>query len=273
MYSKTNTLLKLENISLKFGEKLVLRDINLDIKDIVATDTLRGQISTILGRSGVGKTQLFKIIAGLLKPTTGSVLTGEKQLPVEPGMVGMVLQSYPLFQHRTLLSNLQMVCSDKSKINDYLVEFDLMDHSSKYPAQLSGGQRQRTAIVQQLLCSEHFILLDEPFSGLDPVAIDKLCKNIIKVANRDESNTVIISSHILEPALAISDSVYMLGYENDRQEFVSAEQKTITHKKPGATLKYYYDLAAAGLAWNPEIRKDPRFIELVEDIRKIFQTL
>lgn len=273
MYTKTNSLLKLENISLKFGEKLVLRDINLDVKDIVAVGTVRGQISTILGRSGIGKTQLFKIIAGLLKPTSGSVLIGEKQVTVEPGMVGMVLQNYPLFQHRTLLSNLQMVCSDKSKINDYLAEFDLFEHKEKYPAQMSGGQRQRAAIVQQLLCSEHFILLDEPFASIDPVAIEKLMRNILKVANRDETNTIIISSHLLEPALAISDSVYMLGCEDDRQEFLSAEQKTITHKKPGATIRYFYDLAASGLAWNPEIRKDPKFIELVEDIRKIFQTL
>jgi polar amino acid transport system ATP-binding protein/sulfate transport system ATP-binding protein len=139
---------------------------------------------------------------------------------------------------------------------------------------MSGGQRQRTAIVQQLLCSEHFILLDEPFSGLDPVAIEKLCKNITKVANRDDANTVLISTHILEPALAISDSIIMLGndYTTDLPShgMLSLEPVKLDN---GAKIKYVYDLAANGLAWNPEIRKDPRFTELVEQIRTIFQTL
>lgn len=257
-YKKEQTLLKLSSVSLNFGEKVVLRDVNLEIKDIVSGNAPRGQISTILGRSGVGKTQLFKIIAGLLKPTNGSVLIGERQVPVSPGVVGMVLQNYPLFQHRTLRSNLQMVCRNKETIEWYAKEFDIIEHLDKYPRQLSGGQRQRGAIVQQLLCSEHFILLDEPFSGLDPVATDKLCNNIIKVANQHENNTVIISSHILEPALAVSDSVYMLGYNEGT---------------PGATVKYFHDLAAEGLAWDPEVRKNPDFIKLVEQIRQIFKTL
>lgn len=248
-----------------------MRDINLDIKDIVATGAVRGQISTILGRSGVGKTQLFKIIAGLLKPTEGSVLVGEQQEPVSPGVVGMVLQGYPLFPHRTLISNLNIVYRGdeslrKDMITQYMNDFDIIEHADKYPCQLSGGQRQRAAIVQQLLCSEHFILLDEPLSGVDVVSTEKLLKAIMKVANQDDQNTVIISSHILEPALAISDSVYMLGYE----ERVPGNSTMIYN---GATIRYSYDLAAEGLAWNPDIRKEPKFIELVENIRKIFQTL
>jgi ABC-type nitrate/sulfonate/bicarbonate transport system ATPase subunit len=299
-YRLANTLLKLENISLKFGEKQVLSDVNLEVKNIVDESACKGQVITLLGRSGVGKTQLMKIIAGLLKPSTGNVLIGLEQKPVEPGTVGMVLQNYPLFQHRTLLGNLQLVSSDKEKIETFLNDFDLVEHKDKYPSQMSGGQRQRTAIVQQLLCSEHFILLDEPFSGLDPVAIEKLCKNITKVANRDDANTVLISTHILEPSLAISDSIIMLGTNcatstpviggiepegpivDVNQTFKKMIIKTGENKMvergwgekiPGATIKYYYDLAANGLAWNPEIRKDPRFTELVEQIRTIFQTL
>jgi ABC-type nitrate/sulfonate/bicarbonate transport system ATPase subunit len=262
-YTLGNDLLRVEDVSLNFGTKKVLRDINLVIKNIQGSSSTLGQVVTILGRSGVGKTQLFKIIAGLLKPTSGQVLVGQDLHPVSPGVVGMVLQTYPLFAHRTLLGNLELVCSNEDLINEYLNEFDIYDSRFKYPKQLSGGQRQRTAIVQQLLCSSGFILLDEPFSGLDPVATDKLCRNISKVANHSENNTVIISSHILEPSLAISDSVYMLGHEvnntGDRVE--------------GAVFKSGFDLAANGLAWNPEIRKDPRFSKLVEDIRAIFQTL
>jgi ABC-type nitrate/sulfonate/bicarbonate transport system ATPase subunit len=253
-YTVGATLLDIQNVNLNFGEKKVLRDINLQIKDIEGTSDIKGQVVTLLGRSGVGKTQLFKIIAGLLKPSSGCVHIGYDAVKVAPGMVGMVLQSYPLFEHRTLLDNLNLVSCDKAKIEEYLVEFDIVDHKDKYP--------KRTAIVQQLLCSDHFILLDEPFSGLDPVATEKLCMNISKVANHDTQNTVIISSHILEPALAISDSVYMLGYEY--------QDKT---KVEGATIMSYYDLAANGLAWSPDLRKRPEFSALVETLRNTFQII
>lgn len=262
MYQLTDTLLKVENVSLKFDDKLILRDINLEVKDIVTQNSITGQVITLLGRSGVGKTQLMKIISGLQKPSTGSVLVGKSQTPITPGLIGMVLQTYPLFKHRTVQSNLELVSNDKDKIDYYLNQFDVYEKKKNYPDDLSGGQRQRVAIVQQLLCSDKFILLDEPFSGLDPVATAKLCENIIKVANQNEENTVIISSHILEPSLAISDTIWMVGHQyNDGV------------KKEGATILYQFDIAANGLSWNPEIRKDPRFTILVENIRAIFQTI
>jgi NitT/TauT family transport system ATP-binding protein len=271
MYTKAEPLLTLSNVSLKFGEKVVLRDINAQILDIINDDSSKhlGQVTTLLGRSGIGKTQLLKIIAGLQPPSTGQVLIGTDQKPVEAGTVGMVLQTYPLFKHRTLRGNLELVSKDKARIDEYINEFDLWDHKDKYTQQLSGGQRQRTAIVQQLLCSEHFTLLDEPFSGLDPVAIEKLCANIQKVANHDDTNTIFISSHILSPSMAVSDSVWMLGYEYPESYASDALPKCI----PGATIRYTVDLAAEGLAWRPDIRKDPKFLELTEHIRDLFFTM
>lgn len=265
-YTLAETILKLEDVSLRFGDFLCLRDINIEVKDIVSTVTTLGQVTTLLGKSGVGKTQLMKIIAGLQKPTTGTVLVGKEQKAVEPGVVGMVLQTYPLFKHRTLESNLNLVSNDKEKIEYYMQEFDIYQHRKKYPKALSGGQKQRTAIVQQLLTSEHFVLLDEPFSGLDPVATEKLCRVINKIANLDEQNTVIISSHILEPSMAISDSVWIVGHE-----YVMKEE--VRTKVEGATILYQEDLASQGLAWQPDIRKERKFIDLVENIRNTFQTL
>lgn len=264
-YSLAEPLLKLENVSLSFGEKenkkKVLRDINIEIKDIIG-ETTTGQVVTLLGKSGAGKTTLLRIIAGLIQPTTGSVLIGKQQLPVVAGVVGMVLQTYPLFAHRTLMENLLLVCKDKAKIESYLEDFDIYQHKDKYPSKLSGGQRQRTAILQQLLCSEHYILLDEPFSGLDPVAIEKLCKILTKVVNADDQNTLIISSHILEPSIAISDTIWMIGNEYDGDK-----------KLEGSVIRYTEDLAAEGFAWNPEIRKDPKFRDAVERVRELFHTL
>src|SRR5688572_4226995 len=141
-YTKQEPLIKLENVSLSFQGKQVLRDINIQIEDIVSETQTTGQVVTLLGRSGVGKTQLFKIIAGLMKPTTGAVQVGHPLLPVEPGKVGVVLQTYPLFKHYTLYNNLTLVCKDKDRIEAYLAEFDLLDHKAKYPSQMSGGQRQ-----------------------------------------------------------------------------------------------------------------------------------
>lgn len=172
----------------------------------------------------------------------------------------MVLQNYPLFGHYTLRGNLELVCKEKDKIDDYLNLFEIWDCQNNYPNKLSGGQRQRTAIVQQILCSADMILLDEPFSGLDPVATEKLCLNINKVVNSSEQNTILISSHILEPALAISDSLWVVG-----NEFTETGEKI-----PGATICYTDDLAAKGLAWNPDIRRDSRFNDMVEGVRQLF---
>ena len=253
-YRYGDYILQIDNLSLSFGKKLILRDINIKLKDIVR-ETTTGQVITLLGPSGIGKTQLMKMIAGLQKPTTGEIKIGLKVETPEAGRVGMVLQNYPLFEHRTVLSNLQLVSKDKEKIAFLMDNFDVYNHRNKYPSQLSGGQRQRVAIIQQILSSEHFILLDEPFSGLDPLATNKLSLAIRKLADLEDENTVIISSHILQPSLAVSDTAIMLGKEKDIE---------------GATITNFYDLIAMGLAWHSDIKKELGFIQLCSDIENEF---
>jgi ABC-type nitrate/sulfonate/bicarbonate transport system ATPase subunit len=284
MYEIGKTLLTLNSVSLSFGSNLILRDINLELKDIIRTGETTGQVVTLIGESGIGKSQLLKMIAGLQKPSSGEILVGLEQKPTKAGVVGLVDQKYPLFQHRSLMSNLKLVSSDKDRIESYLTEFSLQDHRDKYPNQLSGGQRQRAAIVQQLLCSDHMILLDEPISGLDLKAIDKFCNIVQKIASLDELNTIIISSHILEPALALSDHVWILGYEyadiNDNTGLISLfdKMKAITKgetkvKIPGAVIRYSEDLAARGLSWKPDIRYDQDFINFVKQVEKTFKSM
>lgn len=269
MYETGEVLLSVQDVNLEFQGNKVLRDINIEVKDIIG----KGQVKTILGRSGVGKTQLFRMIAGLIKPTSGRILVGANMQKVEAGVVGMVLQTYPLFAHRTVMSNLKLVCSDQKRIDEYLNEFDIWDHKDKYPSQLSGGQRQRTAIVQQMLCSDHFVVLDEPFSGLDPVATDKLCKNITKMVQTHEHNTVLISSHVLEPSIAISDGVWIIGHEYIENFTNDGLEEPHRKKVDGAKILYEIDLAAQGLAWQPEIRKDMRFVQMMEEIRDTFHKI
>ncbi len=163
-YEKTHTLLKVSGVNLDLGGRKILRDVNLEIKDIVRPGMTQGQIVGLLGPSGMGKTQLFRILSGLNVPDSGTVDMGNPLTPVQAGRVGVVAQDYPLFHNRTVMSNLVLASKQAGRTQPeedskkMLDRFDLGEHGDKFPAQLSGGQRQRVAIAQQLLCSEMFLL-------------------------------------------------------------------------------------------------------------------
>lgn len=114
-YTKGKLLLKATNINLKYDTRQILRDVNLEIFDIHRPDVIQGQVVSLIGRSGIGKTQLFKILAGLLQPTSGTILIGEHQKPVVAGEVGIVPQNYILFNHRTIYNNLRLGLSNCGK--------------------------------------------------------------------------------------------------------------------------------------------------------------
>jgi ABC-type nitrate/sulfonate/bicarbonate transport system ATPase subunit len=139
-----------------------------------------------------------------------------------------------------------------------------MLHTAKaYPMALSGGQRQRVAIAQQLLRSSHFLLMDEPFSGLDPLAKSKACETILRVSRIDELNTIIVVTHDVESAIRIADTLWVLGRERN------AEGKPIS----GASIRAVYDLAQMGLAWDPDIESRMEFFELAAALKARFATL
>ena len=270
-YILKDTLIKIENVSLKFGEKQILRDINAEVKDIVRPGVTQGQVIGILGPSGVGKSQCSRILAGLQEPTTGRVLVGEKQEPVQSGIVGVVAQNYPLFRHRTVLGNLLLAANKttfnvkeaKEKVAGYLNLFELADKTTYYPTQLSGGQRQRIAIIQQLLCSEHFIIMDEPFTGLDPLMKDKVCDLIIKIANLDERNTLFIVAHDIQAVVTVCDRLWLFGRDRDTKGEII----------PGSRIQQEYDLIERELAWEPGIQATARFAEFVHEIKDRFKYL
>ncbi len=268
-YTLGDDILNVENISLEIDGKLILRDINLQLKDVIRPGTTTGQIAGLLGASGRGKTQLFKILSGLRQPTTGNVLIGANKKQVKAGDVGVVAQNYPLMEHRTIWSNLEMVCKEKTKaekkdrIEFYLNRFRMLEHRDKFPAVLSGGQRQRIAILQQLLCSEHFILLDEPFSGLDPIMTTQVCQMIQEVANLDEKNTVIVISHDIPSIVSIAEYVWMLGWEYDENK----------NPKPGSVIRYSDNLMEMGLAWKPDLANSPEFFSYIRNVRNAFNEM
>ena len=265
-------VLIVENVNKEFpmndGTTLVvLRDFSLCIKNIED----KPQIISLLGPSGSGKTTALRIISGLDQPTSGRVLVtnGDSKglRPVRLGDVGVVFQRYPLFDDLNVLSNLVTPAvragMDKQQAREkairYLEKFGLARQREAWPLQLSGGQRQRVAILQQLMQDRYFIILDEPFSGLDPVNIANVIHLINEIAHQHTLNTFIIITHDITSALIISDHVYLLGRERD------AEGNPI----PGSRIVKEYDLIAEGLAYQPDIENIPHFADIRKEIKLV----
>jgi ABC-type nitrate/sulfonate/bicarbonate transport system ATPase subunit len=264
------TLLRIENVCLEYDGRPILKNVTAEIKNIIGTCT-KGQVVGFLGPSGIGKTQLFRIIAGLNKPTSGRVLLNGGT-PVHPGLVGVVAQSYPLFEHRTVFSNLLLAARQKDpttakdRAAGLLNDFDLWDKRSLYPAQLSGGQRQRAAILQQILCGEHFLLMDEPFSGLDLLMLEKTTALIQKVADMDDLNTIIVVSHDVTTTASVADHIWLMG--RDTQPGTLGQLKI-----PGAHIVETYDLVERDLCWHKDIILEPRFMTFIAEVKERFRTL
>lgn len=271
-YETKGVILQIENVSLDLGGRPILRQVSGEIRDIVRPDVTQGQVVCLLGPSGVGKTQLFRLLAGLGSPDSGVVkVTYRDQLmPVQRGMVGVVSQGSVIFRHRTVLGNLLVAAKlgglagaeALKKANELLERFGIGDKGGFYPVELSGGQRQRVAIIQQLLGNKYFLLMDEPFSGLDLIAKDEVCKVIASVALADEMNTIIVTTHDVLTAAAIADTIWLVGRDRDENG-----------KSLGARIQKIYDLAAMGLAWRPDIRELPEYHAVVNDISKDFKSL
>jgi NitT/TauT family transport system ATP-binding protein len=249
------------------GTLVVLKDFSLHIRDIKD----KPQVVSLLGPSGAGKTTALRIIAGLDKPTEGCVMLSEGEgqplREVRVGDVGVVFQRYPLFDDLNVLNNLVVPAlragmpkqEARDKALRLLDDFDMVKQGLAWPLQLSGGQRQRVAILQQLMQDRHFIILDEPFSGLDPVNITTVIELIARTANQHSRNTFVIVTHDVTSALIVSDTVYLLGRERDAKG----------NPVPGARVMKQYDLIAEGLAYQPHIEDLPRFSEIRKEIKLV----
>ncbi len=265
------TILQISNVSLTLGDNLILRDVDVELKDLRRPGMVSGQVVGLLGPSGIGKTRLFRILAGLDQPSSGSVRIGLPPRPVARGMVGVVSQRYTLFPHRSVLGNLLVAGAQaglsrkqaEEKAWSFLKRFHIDGHAKKYPVQLSGGQQQRVAIAQQFMCSEHFLLMDEPFSGLDPIAVEFVSDLIQEVAGLHELNTIIVVTHDIAAAIEVADTLWLMGRDRD------AAGKII----PGARVQESYNLIERGLAFRKGITTSPEFMELMREILARFPSL
>ena len=270
-YEHRGPVVQVNDVSLKLGGNQILDHVSFTIKNVVRPDVTQGQVVGLLGPSGIGKTQLFRILAGLNPPDSGTVLIGDPGVPVQAGMVGVVAQHYPLFAHRKVLDNLlvagmnggKSAAEAETKAKALLERFHMADRGDLYPAQLSGGQRQRIAIAQQIMCSEQFLLMDEPFSGLDLIALRKVQDLIGEIGQLHEMNTIFVVTHDISAAIEVCDTILLLGRNSD------SAGKLI----PGAKVQATYDLIERGLAWRPNVSALSEFNSTLQEIRQRFALL
>jgi ABC-type nitrate/sulfonate/bicarbonate transport system ATPase subunit len=273
-YSKRDVLLRVDGVNLAYDGVIVLRDIRFSIRDIVRPGLQQGQVVSLVGRSGIGKTQLFRLLAGLRRPDEGSILIRERipmekvdgsievcrERQVRPGDMGVISQNYYQFGWRTVRQSLLLAAKrnkrlagrEEDAIRRYTEQFDIQDVLHRYPAQLSGGEQQRVSIIQQLLKGSDFLLLDEPFSGLDVCVLDKVVELLLQVSLSDELKTLIVVSHDIATAVAISDTVFILGRHRGKE---------------GSTIVREIDLMERGLAWQQDVRASVLFHETVREIK------
>ncbi|AXH15865.1 ABC transporter ATP-binding protein [Malaciobacter mytili] len=217
-------MVSIDNFGISFNETKILEDITFDVK--------AGEIVTILGASGCGKTTILRSIAGLQKEHEGYICIGDvcvssKEIYKKDREVGYIFQDYALFPHLNVEENIAFALfklskSEKTKrVNELLEQFNLTEHKTKQIHQLSGGQQQRVAIARALANNPKILLLDEPFSNLDAMLRYKTkiwLKDIIKQLNL----SAILVTHDKKEALSISDKI---GIINDKKliQFDSAK--------------------------------------------------
>lgn len=194
-------MIKLKNIYKTYPispNKTVLEDLSLEISD--------GEFFCLVGTSGGGKSTILKIIAKLELPTKGEVMA--------PDNIGMVFQSGALFPWMSVEENVsfgpQMKNEPQKKIKEltykYIEMVGLKEFAGKYPRELSGGQRQRVGIARALAIEPEALLLDEPFSALDPLTTDDLHKDLLNIW-KETKKTIVMVSHSLEEAVFLADKI------------------------------------------------------------------
>ena len=201
-------ILDIKNLSYSFGNNPILKDINIHVNE--------NEMVAIVGSSGVGKSTLFNLIAGVLKKQVGEITINGSDDYI--GKVAYMLQKDLLFEHKTIIDNviLPLIIAKVNKKealeegNKILKQFNLDKYANKYPQQLSGGMRQRVALIRTYMFKRNIFLLDEAFSALDAITKKELHKWYLDLKKEFNLTTLLIT-HDIEEAVFLSDRIYILG--------------------------------------------------------------
>lgn len=206
--------LEIKNLSKSFEEGDVLKTVSFNVKN--------GEFLSILGPSGCGKTTLLRMIIGLLKPDTGSILKDGKDitnLKPDKRNMGIVFQNYALFENMNITQNIEYALKFHEETKNNIHEIaenvirivGLEEHKNKMPKNLSGGQQQRVAIARTLALNPDVILFDEPMSALDAATRISMRKEI-KEIQKNFNTTIIYVTHDQEEAFSMSDRIMILDH-------------------------------------------------------------
>lgn len=206
-------ILKIDNVSLIYqtdeAETEALKDVNLGIEE--------GEFVAVIGPSGCGKTTVLSLIAGLMKPTSGTIYLDGKPIDRPVGDIGYMLQRDHLFAWRTILGNALLGLELQKKKTPEAVEYTrsliekygLGEFINAYPNQLSGGMRQRAALIRTLAYRPKILLLDEPFSALDYQTRLSVCDDVHRII-KSEGKTAVLVTHDISEAISLADRIVVL---------------------------------------------------------------
>ena len=209
--------LEITNMEISFptpkGKYIAVKDINLSIA--------KGEIVSIIGHSGCGKSTIMNAIGGMILPSGGTVILNDKKIKAPGPDRGIVFQNYSLLPWLSVYQNIfqavdaVMTCSKSEKhviVENNLKMVNLYDHKNKLPGQLSGGMKQRVAIARAFAINPSVLLLDEPFGALDALTKGTMHLELLKLWNLDNrEKTIIMVTHDIEEAIFLSDRIIVMN--------------------------------------------------------------
>ncbi len=200
--------IQLTNISKTFGKQTVLQPLTMGFEE--------GMIHGIIGRNGSGKTVLMKMILGILQPTTGTVIVGDKRIGKDvdfPESAGAIIETIEFIPYMSAYQNLADIAAmrgnlSKTQIKEVLEMVGLGNVGRKHVSKFSMGMRQRLAIAQAVMESPKLLILDEPMNGMDEKGVEEMRRLIL--ARKAAGTTIILSSHNIEDIRILCDQVYRI---------------------------------------------------------------
>ena len=250
-------MIRFENISKHYKTKQVLNHINFSIQ--------KGQLVAIIGGSGCGKTTLLKMINRLIKPTSGAIYIGGKNIKHMDEValrrkIGYVIQQTGLFPHMTVRENIELIpklqniqvetIHENTRKLMKMVGLNYDEFSERYPTELSGGQQQRVGVARAFATDPDIVLMDEPFSALDPITRSDLQDELVRLQSKLKK-TIVFVTHDMDEAIKIADAICIMK-----------DGKILQYDTPENILKYPINEFVSDFVGKNRIWSSPEYIKI-----------